>query len=85
MEAASIINTIIQIVANCVGFVLFFMLLKSQFVKNTEVLNKTVDIVNDLWRRVDLIENNQMHMKEDFDDVREKIKGYRVKYPKHST
>lgn len=78
METANTINAVIQIVANCVGFLLFFGLLRAQMRKRDDAFDKVVEVLNGLLTRIALVENNQKHMQ---DDITE-IKKYPVRYPK---
>lgn len=77
MEAANTMNAVIQIVANCVGFVLFFGLLRAQMKKRDEAFDKVVEILNGLLTRMALVENDQKHMKEDITRI---DKNYPVNY-----
>lgn len=70
METASTINTIIQIVGNCVGFILFFMLLKTQIKKRDDAFDKVVEVLNGLLTRVALIEKDQEHMSDDITELK---------------
>lgn len=70
METASTINTAIQIASNCVGFVLFFMLLKSQIKKRDDAFDKVVEVLNGILTRLAVMEKDQEHMSEDIRELK---------------
>lgn len=78
METAITLNTIVQVAANCVGFLLFFMLLKSQVKKRDDAFDKTVEIVNHILQRLTKVETIQENQEDDIKEVREKV--FQVKY-----
>lgn len=78
METASTVNAVIQIIANCVGFLLFFGLLRAQMKKRDDAFDKVVEILNGLLTRVAIVENDQKHMQQDITE----IKKYPVRYDK---
>lgn len=72
-------NTIIQVVANCVGFLLFFMLLKAQIKKRDDAFDKTVEIVNQILQRLVKVEVTQEHHEQDIREIKEdRIVKYRT-------
>lgn len=78
METAGTFNTIIQVIANCVGFGLFFMLLKAQVKKRDDAFDKTVDVVNQILQRLIKIETTQEHHDEEIGELKEsRIVKYR--------
>lgn len=78
METANTVNAVIQIVANCVGFLLFFGLLRAQMKKRDEAFDKVVEILNGLLTRVAVVENDHKHMQNDITE----LKKYPVRYDK---
>lgn len=73
METVGTINTIIQVAANCVGFLLFFWLLKAQVKKRDDAFDKTIEIVNQILQRLTKVETIQTHQGEDIREVKEKV------------
>lgn len=78
METVVTFNTIVQVVANCVGFALFFLLLKAQVKKRDDAFDKTVDIVNQILQRLIKLETVQDHHDEEIAE----LKDIKVKYRK---
>lgn len=78
METANTVNAVIQIVANCVGFLLFFGLLRAQMKKRDEAFDKVVEILNGLLTRMAVVENDHKHMQNDITE----LKKYPVRYDK---
>lgn len=78
METVVTFNTIVQVVANCVGFGLFFMLLKAQVKKRDDAFDKTLEVVNQILQRLIKVETIQEHHDEEIAE----LKDIKVKYRK---
>lgn len=78
METAVTFNAIIQVAANCIGFLLFFWVLKAQIKKRDDAFDKTVEIVNQILQRLTRVETTQIHHEKDIEEIRDQV--YQVKY-----
>jgi len=83
METANLTNTIITLVGNCVGFVLFFWAMNGQLKKHIHAFDRIVEVVNGMLIRLAEMEKTQQFHDHRLDRVeKEQDENRIVRYPK---
>lgn len=80
METLQIIQIVVQVVANCVGFGLFLWMAKREMDSKASAFDKIVEVVNNMLERMIRVETNQEHMQDDIREVKDKQQQYLITY-----